>query len=140
MKFFLRASISSDRSHNLCQVTYSIGIREIPPLLADSQKGEGHRISFPKRACEGARTKSRPRAADHPCWARFIGAPIPVGTSRKSISKRINRAFDTLSAMQSTSWPAGGGRFNRLRKVLRADPRARSGLRSLSVHQPQGRP
>ena len=96
-------------------------------------------VSFPKRAREGARTKSRPIAADHPCWARLSGTPIPVGSSRKSVSKRINRAFGTLSAMQSTSWPAGGGRFNRLRKALRADPRARSGLRSLSVHQPQGR-
>ena len=69
----------------------SIGIRKIPPRLADSQKGEVHRISFPKRAREGARTKSGPIAAGHPCWPRFSVTPIPVGSSRQLIRYRATK-------------------------------------------------
>jgi hypothetical protein len=40
--FSFRANVSPDRSRNLCQVTYSIGIKKTPMLLAAKWQGQQH--------------------------------------------------------------------------------------------------
>src|ERR1700737_2836161 len=95
----------------------SIGIRKIPPRLAAFQKGEVHRISFPKRAREGARTKSGPIAAGHPCWPRFSVTPIPVGSSRQLIRYRATKILLPVTRISLSSRARAAMKFPRKQRA-----------------------